>query len=368
MKLIKISFIASVLLLSSACKEQSFITQSESKVLLKSKKMELYIPPLDSIPNEIIFKYSDYQKNNSPRRPVCGSKDVTVWQLDHYEAKPGKIFGIWPHDRWETSVSSLSDLRKKWGFNYILLQYSDGSKYNNFISAGYSITNIMVTLYDFEHANHEWVIDTYAGAYAFYVDEPAQTTPYRNFIISFAGMPNYINTHSPYSYFITGAYKPTYAFDGYVYSVDKVMFTSYKRWWEYPVGGVWFPWVPYPPFTSKDQRWNWSDYKNRYGYKAQSNWIGTHRDQSEYSDLLGKASNLGFSEIWLYSHENSSLSEISAYTSNAWTKGWLRRFERKYIYEYRCSYPDPCDCDPDIPDGWYLYKVWEMNDTREALN
>lgn len=296
-------------------------------------------------------------------KPVCGSKDVTVWQFDHYEIYSGKIFGIWPHTNWKNNITSLQELKNKWGFNYIVLQYSDGTtKFNNYINAGYNISNIMVTIYDFEHANHQWVIDTYSGAYAFYADEPNLTNEWRSYQLSFSGMPSYINQNSPDSYFITGSYKPTDGFDGYVDATNKVMFTSYTRWYEV-LPGIWTDYWGLEP----DQRWNWSYFKNRYGSKSQSNWIATHEDQDEYSDLLGKAVNLGFSEIWLYSLQNSSWDEISSYCYAGWERGWLRRFVRKYIYEYRCIYPNPCDCDPELPDGWYVYKVWQMNDIIEEF-
>ncbi len=299
----------------------------------------------------------------SPDKPLCGTKDVTVWLFDHYEPKTGKIFGIWPHQSWKNDLNKLTELRTKWGFNYIVLPYSDGiSTRSNYINSGFTMNKIMVTIYDFEHANQQWVIDTFTGAYAFYADEPNTTNEWRNYQLSFLGMPEYIDIHSPNSLFITGSYKPNDGFDGYVSVTDKVLFTGYCRYYE-PLPGIW---TSYDCITD-GQRWNWTDFKNRYPSKSKSNWIGTHEDQSEYEQLLGHALNLGLNEIWLYSNGNSSWDEIAGYASHAFNAGWLRGFERKFVYEYHCYYDDPCDCDPTLSDGWYVYKIWRFNDIREIF-
>jgi len=175
----------------------------------------------------------------SPDKPLCGTKDVTVWLFDHYEPKTGKIFGIWPHQSWKNDLNKLTELRTKWGFNYIVLPYSDGiSTRSNYINSGFTMNKIMVTIYDFEHANQQWVIDTFTGAYAFYADEPNTTNEWRNYQLSFLGMPEYIDIHSPNSLFITGSYKPNDGFDGYVSVTDKVLFTGYCRYYE-PLPGIW---------------------------------------------------------------------------------------------------------------------------------
>lgn len=171
----------------------------------------------------------------------------------------------------------------------------------------------------------------------------------------------YINSQAPGALFITGDYKPTYGFDGYVASTDKVMFTAYKRWWEYPVG-EWAPFVPYPPFTSVDQRWNWEYYKNRYGYKSASNWINIKEDNDEYSDLLGKAKNLGLNEIWLYQLEDNSQTKLETYCNRAWKKYWLDKIERKYIYVYHCYEKNYEDCENN--NSWVLYEVITTDEFR----
>jgi hypothetical protein len=49
------------------------------------------------------------------------------------------------------------------------------------------------------------------------------------------------------------------------------------------------------------------------------NWIGAHKDLSDYGELLGHAYNLGLSKIWLYQHSEESDSDqnIEEFCSNA---------------------------------------------------
>ena len=75
------------------------------------------------------------------------------------------------------------------------------------------------------------------------------------------------------------------------------------------------------------------------------------------------------SNIWLYHGSDGYPNLTYSFCTYAWDKGWLIRWEHKQILEYHCKYENPCDCDPDLADGWYLYKVWDFpNDLRIAQN
>ena len=203
---------------------------------------------------------------------------------------------------------------------------------------------MMVTINDFNNYNHQWVVDDFEGAYAFYSDEPHQN------YYSFYGMRSYINSNSPGSFFITGDYKPTTGFQSYVDEVDKVMFTAYFRWYEI-LPDVWTDYYHANP----DQRWNWEYYKNKYGSKSKSNWIAAHRDAAEFSDLLGKAQNLGLNEIWFYQNQNNMESVIQQYCLNAWVKGFLKRYVQKVTRYYTCI---EHDCEICSEGGtWILYNT-----------
>jgi len=106
-------------------------------------------------------------------------------------------------------------------------------------------------------------------------------------------------------------------------------------------------------------------------------------EQGEFGQLFGHANNLGISELWLYAGDKGSdendfcgyeiLTEpyynlyLQEFATAAWQNYWLGAVQRKYIYEYHCSYSNPCDCNRDTMEGWVLYKVWPMNEYRQVF-
>ncbi len=335
----------------SSCSDETIVDSVDKKYKI-SKRFEKI--NLDSIKGEVgTSTYIDSLLGIDGY--PCGVKDVTSWALDHYEAQSGVIVGIWPHNARMQNSTEISKLKNKYGFNYILLASAyDLTKFNLILNSGFARNNIMAQILpnNFQQKTYQ-----YGSIYAYYVDEPSENG------YSMAGIRDAINNNAPGSKLIISGYKRTYGLDGYVSTSDGVLFSSYKHWWEC-LPGVWCSW-PVDP----DQRPDWTDMKNRYGNKSFMNWVGAHQDLSEYPVLLGHSANLGLPGVWLYQLEEVDNSEdnILSFCYNAWASGYLRRFERKYIYEYRCSYPNPCDCDRSLPDGWYLYKIWPMSDIREVF-
>jgi hypothetical protein len=103
-------------------------------------------------------------------------------------------------------------------------------------------------------------------------------------------------------------------------------------------------------------------YKNLYGYKSASNWISIDLDKDEYSDLLGKAKNLGQNEVWLYQNADNSQSKLETYCNKAWKKSWINKIERKYIYVYHCYEKNYKDCENN--NSWVLYEVITTDEFR----
>lgn len=142
-----------------------------------------------------------------------------------------------------------------------------------------------------------------------------------------------------------------------VIDVDRVMYSSYRHWYIFMDIECWIP------VDHSDQWPDWSSMKNYYGSKFASTWIGGHDDlptcdgcgdqPGEIPLLIGHATNLGLSEIWLYCANGTAPGRLESFTYQAWESGWLRRFEREYFIWWRCNFPDPCaNCDPDSPEGW----------------
>jgi hypothetical protein len=109
------------------------------------------------------------------------------------------------------------------------------------------------------------------------------------------------------------------------------MYSSYKHWWQC-LPGVWCSWP-----TDYDQRPDWTDMQKRYGEKSLSNWVGAHRDTTDYEELLQHASELGLNGIWLYQYQDPVNSEknLLKLADAAWSAGYMHKFERKYIREYQ---------------------------------
>lgn len=70
----------------------------------------------------------DEKYDIGPKMITPFTEEVTKWKFDHYAAKSGKIFGIWPHNDRELTIGNLQELRIKFGFNYISHDYHDGTQ------------------------------------------------------------------------------------------------------------------------------------------------------------------------------------------------------------------------------------------------
>jgi len=287
----------------------------------------------------------------------CGYKDLTVWLFDHYEPQSNKIVGIWPNGQRMSSSENILTLKNKFGFNYLLFANSyNTEKFNLVLESGFDRNHIMVQIVP---DNYIQKISTYGICYSYFVDEPVE----RNYELDMGDLRNTINNYAPDSKIGISGYRRTYALDAYVSNADIVMFSSYQHWWEC-LPGVWCSWP-----VDTEQRPDWSDMKERYLGKSSMNWVGAHKDLTEYPGLLGHSHNLQLPGIWLYQLGDiwNDESNILSFCYSAWAEGYLRRFDRKYVYEYRCTLPNPCDCDPDLSEGWHLENIWQFNEVREVI-
>lgn len=249
----------------------------------------------------------------------------------------------------------ISKLKNKYGFNYILFASNyDLNKFNVVLNSGYSKDKIMVQILP---ENYQNKMAQFGSVYAYYLDESYE----RN--LSMAGMREAINSNAPGSKLIISGYRRT---EGQVYYAsfsDGILFSAYNHWWSCGLG-AWCSW-PVDP----DQRPDWTDMKNIYGNKSFMNWVGTHKDLSEYPQLLGHSSNLGLPGIWLYQLQEVDNSEdnILNFCYNAWANGYLHKFEHLYRYYWHCNEPgDPCYCQSH-PEAWELVRIDDMHQEREVF-
>lgn len=108
----------------------------------------------------------------------------------------------------------------------------------------------------------------------------------------------------------------------------------------------------------------WQKFRSYYGSgKNITEWMHLTRNSvpsgtgNSFSDLFDKADYLGINSLWLYANGISTESRIFNFCKSSFYSEWLRAFARDVEIIYRCSYPDPCDCDPDEPDGWYVDEI-----------
>lgn len=240
-----------------SCKEETNITESNSK---ESKNLS---------------------KDIGIDRIIPFVKERISGEFDHYEAKPGKIFGVWPHDD-RKNPNGFNELRNKWGFNYIFYQHSNSlpNQFNQILQAGYSRNNIMAGI---SEEWHQFIINTYPNLYAYNMDEG------RHRGWSYNGIREFINANSPGSYFIIGDYCPiNWELSDWVWHSDYIMYSAYEHFTQI------FDWCL---DIGYDQISGWNGFKAQYGNKSIANWISTQDDQDEYRDLLRRARNLGLTGV-----------------------------------------------------------------------
>jgi hypothetical protein len=259
------------------------------------------------------------------------------WRFDHYEPKSGKTVGVWPVDY---STSNLTTLRTHWGYSGIFIG-ADQTQYNNTISAGYTLSNIMVGLTGVPDANRASYISSFGNVFAYYVDEPADQNH------SMGGIRNVLNSLNFNSLFVISGYKRTDALNSCVDAADKVMFSSYIHWYEL-LPGVWVSWP-----EDDDQRPDWSDMQNRYGSKFSMTWINS-TEISEFGDLFGHAQNLGLTGVWVYTLAGHQTDEFGNISAAAYAHGFLRRFSREWKNQYKCINPNGTYTFPPSSDWVYM--------------
>lgn len=210
----------------------------------------------------------------------------------YYESVENKVVGIWPHRTRYDNLLRMKDLRYRWGYNNILMaRYLRMDEYNLVIEAGFDPNKILRQL----HVDtYEADVNTLPEMWGYYIDEPADEG--QNLTL-WSSINDWIKNKYPNSKLVISGYKRNDQLKDFVNSIgDKVLFSSYKHWWEFL--GIWVS-IPEDP----DQRPDWSDMKNLFGSKFSMSWIGAHEDQAEYYDLLGKAKNLGLDGVFLYQLE-----------------------------------------------------------------
>ena len=287
-----------------------------------------------------------------PPRPegyVCGVKDVEVWVFDHYEPVAGKTVGIWPEPG-----GNLEQYLDKWGFTGMVVNNSAG--YDNAVAIGYPANKIFFKLSYNSTMNEIFNSIENSNSSLYYIDEPLDKNRFT--MDQLIDIADHITTYHPNSLLILGSYSlpsgwyafPIYTF-GQAYNVVLASNSNVRMMCDKYNG---------------DQRYHWEQFRAYYGSnRIFGHYIHSRRDHGDYEELIEKANSLNLINLWYFHGSDGWPNKTSEYCYDSWSNGWLTLWEHKQIHEYRCYYENPCDCDPDLPDGWYLYRVWDFpNDLR----
>lgn len=311
------------------------------------------------------------------KEQACDWLVVQKWVVDYYLPKSGKTVGIWPYSS-EYSVSNLYTLRTKWGYTGIYA--GNATQYANArnLSAGYSKQNILRSCsFNQGTTDYKNIINSNDAGY-YYIDEAVNHKCAGNgdrrlySDQELEDVSNYIHTHRINSEFVSSGYKRCWHLTWIVNNyLDRVMYPSYVKWWEFPIATCytnmgWGPAVEYPWIEgSDDQRDSWDDMRSRYSNKFSMTWINSNEDLNEYYDLFGKAYNIGLNSVWIYANYSNASQYYDDMSYAAWYKGFLRQFRRKYFYYYHCLEPLPCiNCD-DPDSYWVLDHIGSTNEVQE---
>lgn len=256
----------------------------------------------------------------------CDQRIEVTYVFHHYEPKSGYTLGIWPHNFWENDINKFNQLRTKWGFTKYFLS-RDQTIFNRAISpqVGFLRNNIWVGINENDYLSRTEFFGT-VGAY--YIDEPESKNGVS--ISTFNNINNVINARTNGTLFITGDTEPVSCLDPYVNIADYVMCTSYD--YGYLIAGCVYAWWPVQP----DQRVLWADFKLRYGTKNKVNWIGAHKDQDEFGELISAERAFNTNELWLYDLQNSTEVVVENFCKIAYNYGYLRRYMQKITVYSRC--------------------------------
>jgi hypothetical protein len=236
---------------------------------------------------------------------------------DYFEPVPGKIVGIWPTwSRWET-VDKLKELKYKFGFDYLLLYPGVPYSYDNAINAGYTNNKIMFKIGYDEHTNWELVYN-YQPIFAYYFDEPLyHGVPF----VTYRDLCQTLHNFSPSTLNIFGEWDAYDQLDEFAAVADKIMCSGFDN------NTLW---------VDPDQRSLWTSFRNVFGTKFNMTWIGAHKDESDYGELCGHASNIGLTGIWLFQtlESNDANSNIYNFCTAAWNAGYLLKKYQMLHNEY----------------------------------
>jgi hypothetical protein len=327
--------------------------------ILSCNEPELTAPTTNNTIQE-----TNLEKDINPKALACDQRIVYQWELSCYKPVIGKKIGFNPN-----IFSSTQEMKDKFGFSKVLV---NESQKESAIAAGFTFPdmvgrvnrdNMTYPSGDFDYYHIDEVAENGVSIYDIY-NLAEELYPKKLLLSSYkiGWLDPWNDIQNYYSLVCT------------YYSNTEIMSDNY------------FGPVELLEYCTDDQRVYWDDFQDRYASRNKMNWISLLIDgkQWDFNDLFSYANNKGFNEMWLYigdagddycgGSEVLTSSKFDQYiyrfSSYAFNKGWLRRFEKLYRYDYRCFLRNPCEtCDQEDLNsaGWYFERSYTGQE-REVFN
>ncbi|MBN1301928.1 MAG: hypothetical protein JW995_12000 [Melioribacteraceae bacterium] len=286
----------------------------------------------------------------------CGVKYVTGYVFEHFAQIPNKYIGV---SAPSNSNPSWKELHDTYGFTQIVVDNSTERNYAINV-AGFNQDSLMTGIGDPSAASA--IIQDLDNIPYYYLNEPLEKGTFT--VDQILDVSEMLYSHNYGAKLFVISFKwPTYLFYGIQYSEainpanTFIMCDQYQEKVD-PLDPS--TWDEYHDLFG-DSRDYWYMYEDFYG---QSNifthWMEINRSVGQFRDLFGYASNHNMNTLWLYAggDTNPNPEKFKYFCFIAWQKGWLRGFAQNYQIVYRCQLPDPCDCDPNSDEFWYVDKIY----------
>lgn len=295
----------------------------------------------------------------TPNAYECGTKTTHAWEYqDEYKSVTNKYLGIW------TNIVPYATLHSTYGFTMIFLSgiSTNAPEISAAHTAGFRYDSMMVSLSYGSYANTlNKVKDAGFHVGYYFVDEPGEHSWTYPEVVNVSDSVNVLDPSakfmfSSYTYPDCGWPLPDNTF--YYLNIFNATSNAYIMCDQYRGDCCGF---------TDDY---WTAFRNTYGLsRCISNWVhlienngGSSRyvcpgASNNFYDLLGDANESGTNRIWLYalSSTGGNENDIKYFCEQAWERGWLLRKKTYVTIYWRCHYQNPCEnCDPTLPDGWYI--------------
>lgn len=309
-------------------------------------------------------KEIDEKPDTSGKALDCNRRVIQVWEFEKYAPVAGKIIGIS-----SSAFNSYEDLFDIYGFRGIMVN-NDGERIAA-QNAGFELNKMMAPI----TANSFGYFSYPSGDFGYYHLDEALERDYPVPINSVINIANDVYQNNSDAYLLLSSWNRVGS--SYSWGYSTILNSTYNTQIicdQYYDQTVW---------CGNDQTAHWTAYKNYYGAsKVKSFWIHLLIDgqQNDFSMLFDKATTLGISNLWLYIgnagddwcgdseqiNNTKYYNYLKGFCTEAWHRGWLRYYVRKYYYYYSCYEPNPCsNC--IFPDNFYLEEIIKSNEVKELF-